>query len=119
MATNMTDKTTPIFTLDGLLAKTPEALRPVVAKYGPALVTMTAEEFCQWLELLLLGQDDKAWRALLKRMPNADLLAAWKEKAKEWAGAADANARRIALQKEATLAVLKVLLTASLAMVGL
>ena len=117
----MTDdnETEPIFTLDGLLAKTPDAFKPIVAKYAPALVAMTAEEFCDWIELLILGKNQAAWRKLLAKMPNAEHLATWKEQAAKWAKAADKNARRVALQKEATLAVLKVLLTASLLWVGL
>ena len=109
----------PVFTLQGLLAKAPAALRPVVVKYGPALVAMTAEEFWHWVELMLLGNDEAAWRRLLDKMPNAQLLKAWKEQAHKWAVSADGNARRVALQKEATLAVLKVLLAASLSWVGL
>jgi len=112
-------ETKPIFTLDGLLAKTPDAFKPIVAKYGPAFVAMTAQEFYEWLELLILGNDAAAWRKLLAKMPNADLLAAWKEQGKKWAEAADKNASRISLQKEAVLAVLKVLLAAALSMVGL
>jgi hypothetical protein len=106
-------------TLDGLLAKTPELLKPVVQKYGPSLVAMTAQEFCDWLELMLNGDVDAAWRALLAKMPNENLLQAWKDKNAEWDAANERNAARVALQKEATLAVLKVLLGAALAMVGL
>ena len=106
-------------TIDELLAKTPEPLRPIVARYGAALAAMTAEEFCDWLELLILGRDDEAWRQLLEKSDNPGLLAAWKAAAANWGEANEANARRVALQKEATLAVLKVLLASSLAWVGL
>jgi len=105
--------------IDELLAKTPERMRPIVARYGPALAAMTAEEFCDWLELLILGHNDEAWRRLLEKSDNPGLLAAWKTAAADWDEANAANARRVALQKEATLAVLKVLLAGSLAWVGL
>jgi len=105
--------------LDELLEKTPEQLQPIVQKYGPALAAMTAEEFCQWLELLILGRDDEAWLSLLAKADNAGLLEAWKTTADNWSSANAANAGRMSLQKEATLAVLKVLLTGALAMVGL
>jgi hypothetical protein len=105
--------------LDELLAKTPEQLRPIVERYGPALAAMTAEEFCDWLELLILGRDDEAWRRLLEKADNPGLLEAWKTAAAGWDEANANNAQRVALQKEATLAVLKVLLACSLAWVGL
>ncbi len=105
--------------IDELLDKAPEQLRPLVARYGPALAAMTAEEFCDWLELLVLGRHDEAWLRLLEKSDNPGLLDAWKTVAADWDEANAANARRVALQKEATLAVLKVLLTGSLALVGL
>jgi hypothetical protein len=105
--------------LDELLEKTPEQLRPIVRKYGPALAAMTAQEFCDWLELLILGRDDEAWLTLLAKADNRGLLEAWKTAAASWDAANTDNARSLQLQKEATLAVLKVLLGASLAWVGL
>jgi hypothetical protein len=106
-------------TLDKLLAKTPDLLKPVVQKYGPGLVAMTAQEFCDWLEMMVSGDVGAAWAALLAAMPNQALLEAWKTKAAEWDAANEKNAARVALQKEATVAVLKVLLAGSLAWVGL
>jgi len=105
-------------TLDGLLAKTPDLLKPVVAKYGPGLVAMTAQEFCDWLDMMLNGDTSAAWAALLKKMPNAALLDAWTTKAAEWDAANERNAARVALQKEATLFTLKLLLGAALAGLG-
>jgi len=106
-------------TLDELLDKTPQELRPIVQKYGPALAAMTAEEFCDWLEMLILGRDDEAWRALLEKADNPGLLEAWNATAANWDAANAANASRLELQKEAVLAVLKVLLAGALAWVGL
>ena len=106
-------------TLEGLLAKTPDLLKPIVAKYGPGLAAMTAQEFCDWLEMMLNGDAGAAWAALLKKMPNTALIEAWTTKAAEWDAANEENAARVALQKEATLAVLKILLAGSLAWVGL
>lgn len=106
-------------TLDELLGKVPEHLRPVVRKYGPALAAMTAEEFCQWLELLIHGRDDEAWMTLLEKADNPGLLEMWNTTADNWDAANAANASRMELQKEAVLAVLKVLLSGALAWVGL
>jgi len=106
-------------TIEELLNKTPEPLRPIIAKYGPALVAMTAQEFADWLELLIVGRNDEAMATILARLDNADLIARWKAAAADWKDAAAANAAAVKLQKEAGLAVLKVLLAAGLAMVGL
>ena len=106
-------------TLDKLLAKTPDLLKPVVQKYGPGLVAMTAQEFCAWLEMMINGDVEAAWAALLATMPNQALLEAWKTKAAEWDAANAKNAARVAIQKEAMVAVLKALLAGSLAWVGL
>jgi hypothetical protein len=106
-------------TLDELLEKTPEPFRPIVQKYGPALVVMTAEEFRDWLELLIHGRDNEAWRALLAKADNPGLLEAWNTTAANWDAADAANASRVELQKEAILAVLRVLLAGALAWAGL
>jgi hypothetical protein len=105
-------------TLDGLLAKTPDILKPVVEKYGASLAAMTAAEFLAWIELMLAGDVDAAWRALLAKMPNAALLQAWDDKNAEWDAANEKNVRRVALQKEATLFILKILLGAALSGLG-
>ncbi len=105
--------------LNELIEKTPPELRPIVAKYAPALVRMTAEEFCAWLELLILGKTFEAWEALLAKQDNAGLLAAWRQAADRWDEANARNAERLALQRQAAMAVLKVLLGIALAGVGL
>ena len=106
-------------TLDELLARVPEPWRPVAAKYGPAIVKMTADEFAAWIDLLLRGRTYEAWEAVLKGLGNADLLAAWQEVGSKWDEANARNAARLALQREACMAVLKVLLAAALAAAGL
>ena len=105
-------------TLEELTAKVPEPWRPVVARYGPALLAMSAEELWAWVELLLAGRDDQAYRAVLARMEGADLLAEWDRLAGQWQSANEANARRRDTQARAVTAVLHVLLTAALSMVG-
>ena len=106
-------------TLNELLDKTPDQFKPVVQRYGPALVVMTAEQFCEWLELLLLGKTYDAMAAIYERLPNADLFAAWQANAADWDAANLAQAARLQLQRDAAMAVLKVLLAVSLAAVGL
>ena len=106
-------------TLDDLLAKTPEQFRPLVAQYGPALVAMTADEFCAWLDLLINGKTAQAWKTIVSRLDNASLMAAWESVNEKWADANRDNAAKLKLQRDAVLAVLKVLLAVALAGAGL
>ena len=69
--------------------------------------------------MLLTGRDEQAYRAVLARMNEADLLAEWDRLAAKWQSANEASARRRDAQARAIQAVLHVLLTAALAMVGL
>jgi len=105
--------------IDDLLDKLPEAWRPVAAKYGQALVRMTAEEFVAWVELLVCGRTKEAWTAVMGRMEDPDMLAAGQSLADEWDEANRANAEKLQLQRDACMAVLRVLLAAALAGVGL
>jgi len=105
--------------LDDLIAKTPEQFRPLAAQYGPAIIKMTAEEFAAWIGWLIAGKTDEAWQAILERLDNADLLAAWDRVGEKWDEANARNAARLQLQRDASLAVLRVLLAAALAAVGL
>lgn len=105
--------------LDELMQRVPEPFRPVVAEYGPALITMSAEELWAWIQLLVKGRNDEAYRAVLAKMDGSAVLTEWDKLAESWQVANEANAQRLALQRSAVLAVLRVLLTAALAMVGL
>lgn len=106
-------------TLEELLERVPAKWRPVVAEYGPALLAMSAEEFWAWVRLLVNGKEDEAYRAILAKLDNADLLAEWTKLNDQWRGANRRNAERLALQRKALFAVLQVLLSAALAAVGL
>ena len=106
-------------TLQELIDKVPLQFQPVATKYGPALIAMTAQEFADWLDMLINGKTMDAWRAVTAKLSNADLVAAWSDVKENWEAANEKNADRIALQRAAAMAVLKVLLAASLAMVGL
>ena len=105
--------------LDALLKRVPESFRPVIARYGPALVKMTAEEFAEWLRLLLLGRTWEAWQNLVGKLDDDAMVMAWKNLDEQWAKANTAEAARWNLQRRAAMAVLQVLLTAALAAVGL
>ena len=106
-------------TIEELLEKVPESFRPVVAKYGPALIEMSAAELWAWLELLVQGKTQEAWRTVMERLPDNELLDLGATLGEKWDEANIRNAEKIALQRSAALAFLKVLLGAALALVGL
>ena len=105
--------------LDALIVKLPAALQGVARKYGPTLLEMTTDELWAWIELLIAGKARDAWNAIMARMDNKDLVIAGAALADDWSVANRANAARLALQREASLAVLRALLTIVLVMVGL
>ena len=105
--------------IEELLTHVPDEFRPLAVKYGPALVAMSAAEFAAWIDLLIMGRTYAAWQAIMEKLDNADLLAAWRKTADKWDEANAGNAARLDLQRDAALAVMRVLLTAALAMVGL
>ena len=106
-------------TLDELIEKVPAQFRPVAARYGPALLKMSADELWAWIELLIRGDATAAYRAVLSRMDGDDLVGEWDRLGAQWAETNADNAARLAIQRAAVLATLRVLLTVALAMVGL
>jgi len=106
-------------TLDEVLQKIPKPWQPVAAQYGPALAAMTADEIWAWINLLAMGDTKAAYQTLVSRLNNADLLAQWDTLQQAWSQANAENAAKLALQREAGLAVLKVALGMALVMVGL
>ena len=110
----------PQITIDELLARLPESVRPVAAEYGPALLAMAAdEELWAWVRLLVEGNTKAAMDAVYAKMPNQELLAEAAKNLDAWDKANLHYANRLAVQREAALAVLRVLLMAALSMVGL
>lgn len=105
-------------TLDELIQRVPEQFRPVAARYGPALLQMSAAELWGWVHLLIEGRTDAAYRAVLDRMDNADLITEWDKVNDQWKEANIQNAASKDVQRRAVLAVLNVLLTMALALVG-
>lgn len=105
--------------VEELLEKVPENLRPVVAKYGPVLVKMTADELWAWIELIINGKTQEAIDRVMGAADNEELLDVGADLSNRWAAADKANASKLALQKQAALAILQVLLGVALAMVGL
>ena len=93
-------------TIEELLAQVPEELRPVAAKYGPALLKMTADELWAWVEMLIAGDTMRAYRAVCQKHDNTALLAAADGILMEWEDANAENASRIELQKSAITGVL-------------
>ena len=103
-------------TLDELKAKIPAAWHPVIDQYGAAVIAMSVEEVWAWVQKILDGKTYEAWLDIYKGDPSKQ---AWAALFKEGQDLIVKNAEKVALQKQAGLAVLRVLLTAVLALVGL
>jgi len=106
-------------TLDELKAKLPPALTGWAETYGPTLLAMTAAEVQSFIQLLAAGDTAAAYKQVISRMGNAQLLAEATAVTGEWTALNQANADAIALQKRAAMAICSVLLTILLAAVGL
>jgi len=80
---------------------------------------MTVEELWAWIDLLVKGQTRAAWERVAGNLGFEETITALDESNVHLANLNAANASRLALQREAILAVLRVLLGAALALVGL
>lgn len=109
-------KSTPI---GELMERVPEEFRPIVAEYGPAFLAMTKEQVVAWIILVAKGNTDEAYERVLAALPNQDLLAEWRKTNAKWKQENFSEARRQAVIREAGGAILKVLLSIALALVGL
>jgi len=96
--------------LQALLDKLPDNLKPIAEEYGPALIDMTAKELWAWIMLFVNLEHEEAYRTILSRMTEDDIMAEWDKKLESWVTANKENAIAIAIQKSATLAVLDALL---------
>ena len=102
-----------------LIEKLPAPLRPAAAKYGSLLLQMSYDEVWNWIALLIAGKTEEAWNALYANMAAGDMEAAGLGLIQQWQEANVANAAKLELQREAAMAVLRVMLSLALAMVGL
>jgi len=106
-------------TLEELKAKLPAEIQPWVSQYGPAFIAMTTNEIAAWIDKVAAGDVCTAYKDVLKKLPNSDLMTAWDDLNAEWQTANVANNNRVKLQSEAVAAILRILLTIALASVGL
>ncbi len=105
-------------TLDELIAKLPDAYKPWATQFGPAFLAMTSDEVMAWLNKVVRGDVLTAYKDVLAKLPNADLLNEWDTINAGWQAANDKYADRIALQKSAAVAIVKILLAIALAAAG-
>jgi hypothetical protein len=105
-------------TLEELRLKVPVEWQPIVDQYGPALLAMTTEEIWAWLTRALQGDMYGSYKAILTKLPNADLLNAWQNNDRDWEAQNGTNAASIAWQKDALTAILRVLVVMATAVVG-
>lgn len=106
-------------TLEELIAKLPDQLKPWAGEYGEAFINMSADELKSWMELMVKGDVYAAYKAVLEKMPNAELLNEWTALNASWQSANEANADKLALQRAALTGFLRILLSIALATVGL
>lgn len=106
-------------TLAELKAKLPADWQPVVDQYGPAFLAMTAEEVWAWLTLASQGDVYAAHKAVLEKLPASALLAQWDAVNAQWKAANAENAARMQWQRDALMAILKVLVFIAAAAVSL
>jgi len=106
-------------TLEELKSRVPEGLQPIVDKYGPAFVAMTAQEIWAWIELSSKGNPYAAHKAILEKMPTADLLLEFASLNAAWVEQNRINNQDIAWQKDVLTAINRALLMIGLAAVGL
>lgn len=106
-------------TIDEIKSKLPVEWSPVIDQYGPAFVAMTADEIWAWLMLAAKGDAYAAHKAVIEKLPNAELLNQWTSTNAEWQTANTKNASRIAWQRDALFAVMKVLVAMAGVAVGL
>lgn len=106
-------------TLEELTAKLPAELQPWAGTYGPVVIAWTQKELEDWLNRLILGDIEAAYRQILKGLGNAEFLASGEALFAAWKSANVENKAQMDLQKRAVLALLKVVLSIALAMVGL
>ena len=106
-------------TIDELLELVPEKFRPIVTEYGPALLKMTTAEIWAWIKLLANGDYATAYRQILKGLTDNELMTEWENLKSGWTKANRYNVERIELSEAAGQAILRVLLTVALTLVGL
>jgi len=106
-------------TLDELKAKLPVQLQPWVDQYGPVFLAMSGAELKAWVERVLMGDMEAAYRDVVSKLDNAGLLSAWDTVNAAWKEANVANAAKIAVQKEALVTIVRIMLAIALAAVGL
>lgn len=105
--------------LEEAKSRVPEEWHPIIDEYAPALIAMTTAEFWAWVKLLLAGDTQMAFRAVVERLDDAAFLSEWDKLNADFAAANERNAAKIALQRRVLEAILQVLLGIALAGVGL
>ena len=116
---NQTDAAALPEELQRVADQLPEELRPWVHEYGPALLAMGADGIKAWIDRLVAGDIEAAYRQVLEGMGNQELLSEWAKINASWRAENARNAARVGLQRSALAGLLKILLAIALAMVGL
>ena len=99
--------------------KLPEPFHPWADTYGTAFLSMTSGEVKAWIETLIRGDTDTAYKTVLARMETNELLNEWNKTNAAWHAANETNFQRLELQQAATAVALKAMLTVALSAVCL
>ncbi len=105
--------------LRGLIEKAPDSLRPLAVRYGPVLLNWSYDELWAWIELASLGKWQEAQTALLRQLSDGDLVAELEAINLGMAEANINNKQEKELLQQATIAILRGVLSLVLLMVGL
>ncbi|HUX01396.1 MAG TPA: hypothetical protein VMY35_10505 [Phycisphaerae bacterium] len=105
--------------LSNILDKVPEELRDLAERYLPELLKMTQAELTAWLGVVLDGDYEGAYAALLERMDTDKAIAEGEKVEAHWKAQNTAEAERRAFFKKMCLDLLSVLLALAAASVTL
>jgi hypothetical protein len=108
----------PKLTIEELIAKLPDQLKPFAAQYGPALLTLTADELKAVLALLLAGDIEAPYRAALAAMTPDQREAETIQFTSQDGLHVSENAAKVAEQKKIAQTIVGILLSIILGAVG-
>jgi len=104
-------------TIDELTSKVPDSLKPIATQYGPALLQWSSDKLWAWICLVQKGEYVSAYSQVVKSLNATQLNDEWAKLNADWSSANAENASSVALQKEATVAIVKAILSVVVTMI--
>lgn len=106
-------------TLQELIDRVPDPLKPFAAQYGPALLTYGVQQLTEIVAMLIAGDVEAPYRAAVKAMTLDQLNAETERFTATDSQHAQENADKVASQKRAAMQACGILASMLLALVGL